>query len=618
MLAAMGRNRDHAGGRPRRAGRLCAALACAILAAACSRETRLAETAAPQTRLERYVVRLEGVPPGTDIAAVAEEALQVYLLAAEGAPSRAFLRRRAQGDIPTLLRLMRSRGFYEAAAEVALSREGETPPAVIFRISPGPRYLLAEHRLEIAPTPDTPPPLDAAALGSPVGRPAEAAPIVQAEDAAVATLRRAGFAYARFVERDALADPQAKTITVTSRIEAGRRYRFGPVRYVGVGSVPESYLESYRTIRPGQPYDGAALAAFQRRLADTQLFASVTVAPPDSPPEGDELPITVTVTERPPRTVALGLRYDTSEGPQAYGRLEHRNTLGRNELASVEATAGLTLQEIAVTFRKPQLRRDGQALVAGLSFSRETGDAYDRLGGTATLGLERRLSARWTAGLGILAEASRVDDAGLDQAVRLAGLPGFLAWDSTDDALDPSRGFRLRLAATPFLGRVDGRSVAFALAEITGSTYVALDDDGRYILALRGRAGSILGASLADVPANHRLYAGGGGSVRGYGRDMIGPLDALNDPVGGLSAIEAGVELRARLRDDLGGALFLEAGSVSTDPWPDPGEGLRIAAGLGLRYYSPVGPLRLDIGVPLNPRAVDDPFQFYLAIGQAF
>lgn len=599
----------------------------ALLAVAgCARDDGFSEIPPPETQLETYEVVIEGAPPG-DIEDVAEEALQVYLLQEDGAPSRAFLRRRALGDVDTLKRLLRSRGYYEGSVEVALSRPdrggeaAETPGEVVtvtFRIAPGPVYTLAAHRLETGPGDEALPPLDPAEFGSPVGGPAAAAPIVSAEDAAVGALRRAGFAYARFVERSAVADPEAKTIEVTSRLDPGLRYRIGAVSYEGVSSVPEEYLRTLETTREGEVYDGAKLRDFQRRLLETGLFTAVRVEPPEDPPPANGLPIRVTLEERKPRTVAAGIRYDSSEGPEVYGRLTHRNLLGRNEEATIETTAGLEFQEIAVSFRKPQFRRDRQALVAGLDLSREDRDAYDALQGEIGVGLERRLSRHWSAGVGLSFEVARIDDAGVTSDVFLWGVPAFVEYDSTDDPLDPKRGIRSRLELTPLTGDNDADAVAFVVADLTASTYFALSEDGAWVLALRGRLGSVLGEDLPSIPVNHRLYAGGGASVRGYALDFIGPLDAQNDPVGGRSALELGAEIRARVWGDIGGVLFIEAGSVSPRAFPDFDEGMQVAAGLGLRYYSPVGPLRFDVGFPLNGRDADDPFQFYLAIGQAF
>jgi translocation and assembly module TamA len=171
---------------------------------------------------------------------------------------------------------------------------------------------------------------------------------------------------------------------------------------------------------------------------------------------------------------------------------------------------------------------------------------------------------------------------------------------------------------TPFVGVNDGTDTEFLTLDATGSVYQGLDDDRKFVIAARGRIASILSRDLDSIPATRRLYSGGSGSVRGFAEDFVGALDDCNDPVGGRSAVEAGVELRARLYGDIGGVAFVDAGSVSTQMFPDFADGVQTAAGLGLRYHSPAGPIRLDFAVPVNGRSADDAFQVYFSIGQAF
>ncbi|MEL6478177.1 MAG: BamA/TamA family outer membrane protein, partial [Pseudomonadota bacterium] len=153
--------------------------------------------------------------------------------------------------------------------------------------------------------------------------------------------------------------------------------------------------------------------------------------------------------------------------------------------------------------------------------------------------------------------------------------------------------------------------------DLNGSTYYDVTDEGKWVLAARGRVGTILSEDLDTVPQTRRLYAGGGGSVRGFAQRFVGPLDANNDPIGGRSVLELGGEVRARF-GDLGGVVFVDAGSVSTESFPDFEEGVQVAAGLGFRFFSPAGPIRVDVAFPVNGRDADDTFQLFFSIGQAF
>ncbi|MDT8345578.1 MAG: BamA/TamA family outer membrane protein [Thermohalobaculum sp.] len=604
----------------------------------------------PETGIT-YTPVLTGAP-SDEIADLMRASLLVFRREDQGAQSVAFLRRRAEGDIPTAQKILRSYGYYGASIETRVSgvgappaagdtaTAGSTPPAASggdaaegdaatagdaaaiaeIVIVPGAPFILARHDVDLSDTGPAGPPALAAAetFGSPVGRPAEAAAILEAERAMVAALRSAGRPYAASRGRDAVADREAATLEIDSRIATGPAYRFGPIAFSGAPDVEDTYLRTYLPWAEGDIVDTALLAAFQRRLMGTRLFRAGTVTLPDTPPDSELAPVTVTLEQAPFRTVKAGVRYNTDEGPGVRTGLEHRNLWGANEQIELTLDATLDRQRLDAIFRKPQFRRPAQDLIAGVELRRINDDAFDELGTTATLGLERRLNPRWTVGAGGLLEYSSIEDQGETNDAVLGGLPLFVAHDGSDDLLDPSTGQRLRLDVTPFGGVFAGDAVTFLSIDARASAYRRLTGDGDVVAAARGRIGSIIADALSDVPQTRRLYSGGGGSVRGFKQDFIGPLDASGDPVGGRSVIELGGEIRGRVWGDLGLAAFVDAGSISTGTVPSFEEGVQVAAGGGIRYASPVGPIRLDVGVPLNPRDADDSFQVYISIGQAF
>ncbi|TYO85410.1 autotransporter assembly complex protein TamA [Oceanicella actignis] len=612
---------------------------------------------APRTQV-RYEVELRGAPDD-DVAALLEQSLALYRFQDEGAQSVAFLRRRAEQDAELARKILRSRGYYEgklafrilrgekaasgaapapaadpfarepaAPAEAGPAHEAAPQPApdaaervrVRLRVKPGRPFILAEHRFVVVDHGQgaAPVPPDAAALGSPVGRRALAARILGAEQAAVAALRRDGRPFARIEGRRAVADMQAARLEVETILSAGPEQRFGPVRFEGLSQVREDYLLSYLPWREGEPVDADKLAEFQKRLASTNLFSTVVVRLPDGPAPDGAAPVIVAAEEGPPRTVAAELNLSTARGPELAASFVHRNLWGANERLGAELDLGFALQALSVELRKPQFRRAGQELALGASARHESDDAFEQSALTLTAGVQRALDPSLTVGLGGLAEVSEIDDGARQEDAFLLGAPAFARYEGADDLINPTQGWRAELKAAPFAGLVGGRAAPFLVADARGAVYFPLDAGGRTVLAAHGRAAAILSESLGDVPAPRRLYAGGGGSVRGYRERFVGPLDSAGDPIGGRSALELGAELRWRVRGDLGAAAFVDAGSVSTSVFPDFAEGVQLAAGLGARYYSPVGPLRLDVAAPLNPRDADDAFQIYFSIGQAF
>lgn len=585
----------------------------------------------PETAVD-YQVELTGV--GNERAReLMEQALSLFRLQEDGAQSVAFLRRRAEGDVATTQKILRSFGFYEAEVEVkvesapvaAAKTEGEASDKprekAIARVivTENRQYRLTKHEIALEEPVDGRTVLNAGDFDEHIDKPVRASRILQAEARVVADLRTNGRPYAKQTGRDAVADTETAELEVTTQISPGRAYVYGDTVYEGAEGVKRAYLDTYRHFEKGQQVDPADLVTLQRALIATGLFNAGSVTFPDEPPTGDAAPVLVTLEEAPPRTIGGGIRYDTDAGPAVSGEFQHRNLFGSNETLTLEALVGLEEQNLQTRYRLPQFGRPGQDLVAGLELRHIDDDAFEEFGGTLTLGLEREITPELTIGAGGLLELSQIEESnGDDTTSRLVGLPIFAAYDNSDDRLDPTEGFRARLSFTPFTGYVGDTPAAFAVLDSTLSAYFDLTGEKKYILAGRGRIASVLSGDLDVVSANRRLYSGGGGSVRGYRERFIGPLDADDDPVGGLSAVELGLELRARVASAVGVAAFVEAGSVSTGVAPEFDEGVQVAAGVGARYFSPIGPLRLDVGVPLNPRRADDSFQVYISIGQAF
>ncbi|WP_185803491.1 BamA/TamA family outer membrane protein [Pontivivens nitratireducens] len=596
--------------------RILTSLLIVLTVAACGKDD-LGFVVPPTAESVDYTVTLTGAPT-QDVVDLAEETLQLYRRQEDGAASPAFLRRRADNDIDTLKSLLQSEGYY--TPEVTRVVTGGTDDEVLnveLIIMPGTAYELREHAFDLngsVTQPTLPPPAE---LGSPIGERAQAILILEAEDAAIATLRGKGYAYARYVDREAVADPADGSLSVRSRIDAGQPHTFGSVSYVGLSAVEEEYLDTYITWQPGQIYDALTLAEFQQDLVRTELFNTVTAEPPEESPGTAALPITVTVDERKPRTGTVGLRYDTDVGVTLNASLEHRNLLGRNENGLFEVELGTENSSAGLSFRIPQFGRDGQVLTLAAKYANIDEDAYSGDIFTIGAGVERELSEEWRAGASTILEVSDVVEDGIDTEISVLGFPLFVAYDNTGDPLDPREGIRGRLTLSPFGGEVDGDSVSFVRIDGRIANYLPLNEEQTFVLASRLRIGSIIAEDVFDVPITRRLFAGGGGSVRGYASRSLGPEDSDGDARGGLSAVEIGTELRFPVRGDLGGVVFAEAGQVSDNVSPE-FDDLRAAMGLGVRYYSPIGPVRADFAFPLDPDADEDGFQFYLAIGQAF
>lgn len=600
--------------------RFVAAAAAAAVLAGCARNGDFEAVTFPESdTFVTYDVELTGAPDER-VEALLRDSLGLFRRQDDGAQSVAFLRRRGLDDVETAQRVLRSFGYYEATATVAVEDLGDGAALARFAVEPGRAFTLTRHRFTVAAPGAEPPALDPAALGSPVGETAEARRIIGAETEAVARLRREGRPYARFLGREAVADLEEAALDVDSAFDAGPFVRFGALSFEGLEAVSADHLATYVTFETGAAWNAEEAAAFQRALAETRLFTAVSVRPPEEPPaDGDAATVVVTAQEGPPRTVTAGVRWNSDTGPAARATWEHRNLFGAGETLNLSALIGLEEQRGEARYRVPQFLRPGQDFVAGLGLRNIESDAFDETGGTLTAGLERTLTERWSVGAGGLLEVTETRAQGEKDLFVLAGLPGFAVYDGSDDLLNPTEGARLRLDAIPFVSRSDaGDTALFTRLEAAGSAYYALDARRRYVLAGRARFGTILNEDVSDVPAGRRFYSGGGGSVRGYAERSVGPRDDDNDPIGGLSVVEIGAEARARLVGDFGGVAFIDGGAVGEELYPDFADGMQFGAGVGARYFSPVGPIRLDVAIPLDKRSGDDSFQVYLSIGQAF
>lgn len=599
---------------------LATAIACGWLPQALAEQETPAveEPAQPAEAPIAYTVRIDGVADA-GIRSLLEQTSQLIALADRAPLTQAALVRRIQGDFERFRAVLRSEGYYDSTIDYRLDEQAQ-PVAITVVVDAGPPYLLKAYTVAFVGEPEgaarEPPPLSA--LGLRLEQRARSTDILGAEARLLGRLADEAHPLATLAHREAIVDHRDRSMTVEVRIDPGPFARFGPVALEGLGGVQESYVRGLIPWRQGEPYDQRKVNAFRERLIRTGLFSTVIVDRPEALPDDGELPMTVSFIEGKQRSIGAGAKYYTSEGPAVEMFWEHRNLFGRNEDLRITLEVGMIRQEGTVDFTRPDWRRPDQDLVGEVKATRQTTDAFDEIGVATSAKVRRPLSDTWTGEIGTSLEWSQLRDSDGTGSSTLLGGPAAIYRDATDDRLDPREGMRLRLDATPYTGWFD-QTVLFLVTSLSASGYVPLDDDKRYVLAGRAKIGSIPGPSRDDIPQNKRFYAGGGDSIRGYQFQRVGPLDDDRDPIGGRSLLEVGAEFRAMVWGNFGLVPFIDGGNVYTPILPDFSEDLQWAAGIGARYHTVVGPVRFDIAFPLNPRnGVDDPFQFYVSLGQAF
>lgn len=515
---------------------------------------------------------------------------------------------------------MKSKGFFDV--EVTAGIEGaEQSLEARFAVTPHERYRLDPPELQLDP-PDSrfhPPAWESLDLHA--GLPAESARILLAGDALIQAARDQGFPQARMVRRRVTRDPQTHRIQTRFHLDTGPRVHLGDVVIDEPGEVDIFFLKRRVPWNRGVPYHPKRIEETRLAFTGTGLFGVVRVRLAEQPDDRGLWPVLVELKERKPRTWRAGAGFSTDRGMEVNGGWEHRNLLGAGERLKSDLKLGVRTVTINNTLDIPDYVQRGQNLKFSGKLDRSVEEAFESVALELGAGLVRQVFAPGGEGsLSLHYRLSEVLDLSKEDktSYSLLGMPLALTLDRSNDPLDATRGWRLFGEIAPNLA-VTGKSVHFLRSSNKISRYASWSETPDLVLAGRAELDVTLGAEQNDIPADNRLYAGGGSSVRGYGQQMAGPLDDSGRPVGGRSLLAVGAEARYRFTETIGGVAFVDAGRAYTTVLPDWNETMLVGAGLGFRYLSAIGPLRLDVGVPLERRgAMDAPWQLYMSIGQAF
>lgn len=539
------------------------------------------------------------------------------------------INRRMRLDAELLDRILRAKGYYDAIVRPAV-RAAEEAGAnqrlrVIFDVRPGERYALSRVALPGLSVAAERVPLLRSAFPIAVGQPVDADLIFAGRDALSLALSENGFPFAVVEEPVITIDHETRKGDLEMIVRAGGWRKFGAIV---VEDTPRRlfsprHLSRIARFDPGDVYNASDVEDLRRALIATSLASSVTVKPRDSG-DGEHVDIAVSAIPGPMRSVTGEVGYGTGEGFRLQASWQHRNFFPPEGAITVSGLLGTKEQAAGLTFRRGNFLKRDHVLSAGLNARHQNVDAFEAKTFALTSSFERQTNIlyqkKWVWSIGGELSFSQERDVFAGSAAKtrrsyyVAALPVSLSYDASDDLLDPHRGFRLGARISPELVNQNG-AFSYARAQVDGSVYVPVGE--KVVVASRVRLGSILGSVTADrIAPSRRFYAGGGASVRGYGYQAIGPRDTNNDPVGGKSLAEFSLEARVRF-GVFGVVPFIDAGNISTGFLPKLSQ-VRYGAGVGVRYYSNFGPIRIDIGTPLNPQKGDGRIAVSVSLGQAF
>jgi translocation and assembly module TamA len=532
------------------------------------------------------------------------------------------LDRRAREDADLLTGLLRGEGYYDARVISRIEPAGARA-RVTLEAEPGTLYRFAGVTLDGLATAGDKSASLRDAFGLKPEDPVNADTIVAGQAALTARIGEEGFPFAQVGEPEIVVDRAARTATLDLKVATGGERRFGRITSPPNKVFDAAHMQEIARFRPGDPYTAAKVADLRRALIQTGLVSTVDLKPVEGTDPGT-VDLAIAVAPAPPRTIAGELGYGTGEGARAELSWTHRNLFPPEGALTVRGVAGTREQLASVGFRRSNFRRRDRVLTVQAVASNLDRDAYQARTFSLSGSLEKQTNIffqkTWTWSLG--AELVATDERDVIVATGaprrrtffIGALPTSLSYDGSDDLLNPTHGFRLSGRLSPELS-LQGKAFGYTRVQLDASAYQPLTD--AVILAGRIRLGTIAGAPRDAVAPSRRFYAGGGASVRGYGYQAIGPRDPNNDPIGGRSLTEFGMEARIKAFGNFGLVPFLDGGNIYTSPLPKFSQ-FRFGAGLGVRYYSNFGPIRVDVGTPINPQQGDARIAVYVSLGQAF
>lgn len=457
------------------------------------------------------------------------------------------------------------------------------------------------------------------------GDPAVAGTVLGAGARLQSALLASGHALARVQPPIADVDAAAEALDVTYPVQAGPRVSIGRITVSGLTDLDESYVRRRLSLQSGTVFDPVKIDAARTDLAKVPAIASVRLNPGTAVDAHGTLPVDVLIAERKLHSVSLTAAYSTDQGGNTTVSWTNRDLFHHAEVLSL--SAGLTElgasaarqpgYNVAALLTLPDWQRRDQTLSFTALGVRESLDAYDRTAIIIGTTFARRLSEHWTGSVGLFGERAHFVQDKIGRDYTLVQVPVGLHYDTTDSTTNATTGTRADGVITP-TESLGNRNSTFAIIQFSGAKFFDLATPGRSVLALRGLVGTVQGATTFDIPPDQRFYGGGSGTIRGYRFQSVGPrLSGNNKPQGGTSIAAATVEYRQRIGESWGAAVFVDAGEVGSNSQPFSGQ-LRAGVGVGVRYFTGIGPVRIDIAVPVIHQVRSDPLELYLGLGQAF
>ena len=567
-----------------------------------------------------YDVEFEGIDDAKTLKSL-KQASELISLKKRPPPSINALRYRADSDIPEMIKVLHAYGYYEARVNIQI-HEVHNNVYVFVMVDPGPRYRLEAFDIHLyceSPTePNTCCHVSLEDAGVQLNRPANAEAIIASEMRVLLRLSECGYPLAKIENRDVIVDGETKGVRVTLNVKTGQKADFGPTAIVGTTQVKPLYIQRKLEWKEGETYDSRLVEKMQNLLIDTGLFSTVLIAHEEKLSSNGQLPMKVEVREAKHRKINLGASYQTVFGFGATFGWANNNVGGMGRTLSFQGDITKISQTGVASYIHPDIGRIGQDMIAQAEAAHEKIPfAYSMRSYSLLDRFERKINKRLRCSLGVKGERLYVTESVQNGNFWLLEGPMYVRWSTANSLLNPTRGVTLQYTATPAINVAEASEV-YLTQEFIESTYLPLDKKERVVFAQKGTLGFIASNGLAAVPLCKRFLGGSEEDLRGYRYQTVSPLHD-GKPLGGRAAIYWTFETRFRLTETIGLVPFFDMGSVYLTPYPTIHGKWYKSAGLGLRFFTFMGPFRLDIGFPLDRRKDLDPvYKVLVSIGQMF
>jgi translocation and assembly module TamA len=534
---------------------------------------------------------------------------------------------RAREDERLAVTILRSEGYYDGSAVATVTQRPNEPGQldVVLSAVPGDRYRFGS--IAITGAPPEPTQIATEALELETDEPIVAAEVEAAEARVALELPRQGYPFPEVGLRDIALDPATDTGDYVLPLTAGPKARFGNIRTEGDLAFDVEHVNVLSRFERGEIYDRRLQDDLREAMVATNLFDSVSAEPVrtgEVGPDGIEyVDILVRQDAGAPRALSANAGYATGEGFRAEASWEHRNLFPPEGALRVSAVGGTQEQSLGVQFRRSNAGKRDRTVTLTAEAARRNYEAFEAFTATLSGRISRESTPiwqkKWTYSYGLELVATNEDRFNPETLEReratyfIGAVPLQLGYDGSDSLLDPTSGFRITARTSPEVSLQNGTR-PYVRNLIDGSAYYPVSDS--LVIAGRVRFGSINGIDRDDLAPSRRYYGGGGGSVRGFGYQLLGPRDINNAPLGGRSLNEFALEARYRF-GNFGIVPFIDAGQVYEGQFPK-FTNLRFGAGIGGRLYTNFGPLRVDVATPLGRREGESRIALYISIGQAF